>query len=49
MGIPVDISMEEVILAHRRRRHRVVTLNCVEDEIEKMQNTIMQEEYIAQV
>ncbi|XP_024006101.1 uncharacterized protein LOC112082812 [Eutrema salsugineum] len=34
MGIPKESTVEDVILNHRRRRHRLAILNMVEDEID---------------
>lgn len=38
MGIPETWTVAEVIQKHRRRRHRVVILNLVEEEIEKLKS-----------
>ncbi|XP_024009435.1 uncharacterized protein LOC112084518 [Eutrema salsugineum] len=38
MGIPLHAGMDEVLRSHRRRRHRQIVLNRVEDELEVLKN-----------
>lgn len=38
MGITDNASMEEVLLSHRKRRHRLEVLNAVECEIEVLRH-----------
>ena len=47
LGISATTTMAEAMRNHRRRRHRQVILNKVEDEIEKLKNENHQTEDIA--
>lgn len=47
MGIPENLTIAEAIQSHRRRNHRVVILNRVEEEIEKVKSKSLQMEDMA--
>ncbi|XP_024011406.1 uncharacterized protein LOC112086667 [Eutrema salsugineum] len=44
LGIPHTATVEDAILSHRRRRHRVQKLNEVEDELEALRRRYQQTE-----
>lgn len=47
MGIPENLTIAEAIQSHRRRNHRVVILNRVKEEIEKVKSKSLQMEDMA--
>lgn len=46
MGIPESSTVAEALQKHRRRRHRIVILNKVEEEIERLKSESIQAEDI---
>lgn len=47
MGIPECSTVTEALQKHKRRRHRIVILNKVEEEIERLKSESIQAEDIA--